>query len=327
MNKLFPVLAFVLLLPFTLASYDFPAANFTMNFLGSIGMERITKDYAVCHGNVNESLYSALHLPSNYESRGIDAFLHTTAILLSNLYDINSTCQSSGREIAHAFHLYIMKFKNGNYPEALLQNLFDTSHIWINYTTRFKSCYFYHWWGCAGAMAGKFCNVVFNVTPKAEYEEPQEVHSGEEQAPGSVIGTLRVVFDTVTNFLNKSELLAMDKVSETCRRHSAGFSVEFSKALDMISGEHPEATRQLLWSFRPLKVIYVSCDGLLKESIKRFESYLEVLKNRDEILNRIVFRSKELTIRGKAMLIALRNGEYENFGTHLGYFVKTLLGK
>eukprot|EP00826_Nyctotherus_ovalis_P029793 TRINITY_DN2362_c0_g1_i3.p2 TRINITY_DN2362_c0_g1~~TRINITY_DN2362_c0_g1_i3.p2 ORF type:complete len:309 (-),score=82.20 TRINITY_DN2362_c0_g1_i3:10-936(-) len=265
MNKSFLTLTLTLFLPFTLANYDFPAVNFTMNFLGNIGMERITGDYAMCHANVNESLYSALYLPSNYETRGVDAFLNTAAILLSNLYDINSTCQSSGREIAHAFHLYIMKFKNGNYPEALLQNLFDTSHTWINYTTRFKSCYYYHWWGCAGAMAGKFSNVVFNVTPKVEYEEVPELHSKHEWEPGSVVGTLRMVFDMVTNFLNKSELLAMDKMSGACRTQSDGFSVEFSKALDMISENHPEAARQLLWSFRPLKVIYASCDGIIQE--------------------------------------------------------------
>eukprot|EP00826_Nyctotherus_ovalis_P029788 TRINITY_DN2362_c0_g1_i12.p2 TRINITY_DN2362_c0_g1~~TRINITY_DN2362_c0_g1_i12.p2 ORF type:complete len:105 (-),score=42.89 TRINITY_DN2362_c0_g1_i12:10-324(-) len=62
MNKSFLTLTLTLFLPFTLANYDFPAVNFTMNFLGNIGMERITGDYAMCHANVNESLYSALYL-------------------------------------------------------------------------------------------------------------------------------------------------------------------------------------------------------------------------------------------------------------------------
>lgn len=327
MTKLF--FTFLLICPAIFAKHDFPISNFTMNLLSSIGMERITTDYITCHKDVNETLYSALYLPYNYTEHKVHAIIGTLTTILSDLYDINDTCQSSAKKIAHAFHLYQMSFKNESYPLAVVKKLLATSHIWIEYTTKLRSCIYYKSWGCAGSATGKLGNHVFNVTPKGKVSEAElmnikDLIGFDEESVGNV---LNVVYKSIVNFLVASDFIPVVNATEVCKANSRIFNNELIKALDMLSNKHNEGVRQLFYSFKPLKTMHLECKNVIDISVNTFNRYLDVILNLPDFLNRLVFRCKLLTSRGKAIITTLLKGDYEVFGRHLGLFVKTLLGK
>jgi len=321
------LLTLLFIFPTILANYDFPVANFTMNFLNSIGMERVTEEYTSCHVNFNESLYSALYLPDNFKRSGVDGILGAIAVILSDLYDINRTCQASVKDITQVFGKYIMSFGHGSYLLGMLRNVLDKSHIWFDYTSKLRSCIYYKWWGCAGSMSGLTANTILNVTPLARTIENVHVELNDvlEFDLTTPINMLRDIFDTAINFLIYSNILSVGNATKECIGHSEAFYREFTIALEMFSKKDKKALEQLLYSFRPLKPMHPQCNSVIKDSVKKVNDYLNVITNFSELLNRVVFRCKLLVIKAKVIVNLFRNSDYGNFGIQLGHFIKILL--
>jgi len=322
MNKDFILLAIILLIPSTLAYYDFPVTNFTMNFLKDLGIHRTSRNYLSCHMNMNHTLYALLYLPYEFSARGPEQGIESIMNILSDLYDINGTCYFSLKEISYAFSRYLIKLLRNSIIKPFLLNLFKNSISIFTLALQVEPFYRSKDWAKLGSTIGQLCNLVFNITIES-FTLPITSYT-EEIFTSSNIG--EVIFNATLYFFEGSGLFPKENLTFECVRYSTKFYTKFVKALNMLAEGHTGGLNQLLFSFTELRSINFGCKNVTKDFVKTFRSYLERSKNHELILNRLIFRCKDLTSRGKLLYQAFVAPDYQTFAYHVGHIVRAILG-
>ncbi len=310
-----------------------PIANFTMNFLKGLELGKVSFDYIPCIRAINSTLITSLDFQNTYKTQGMEGVFDSVTVILSNLFDLNSTCQVAASELAYALSRYLIEFKDDNYFLAILREFPYKVDRWIEQTVKFKSCFYYGWWGCAGLAAGRFSNIVFNVTPKHKPKVLQEQINFEETrvVPNTRVTiqgeTVRMILNATFNALETSWLISSRNASAVCEDLSEDFYNNFLLVVDMVIDSHDwkDAIYQLLFAFKNLNGMYRNCKSVLRGFVEVGSVYLSTMGNWKDLLNHAVFRSKPLMSRGMVTVESFKDKRFENFGSHIGYLINILL--
>jgi len=308
-----------------------PIENFTMNFMKGLDLGKVSFNYIPCIRTLNSTLLVALDIPLVYQQQGADGVIDSVTYILSNLFDINTTCQVSIRELTYAYSRYIISFQDDHYWLAVLREFPGKIERWIEQTVHFKSCFYWGWWGCAGRAAGRFANIVFNATPKHKPKALDELVQFElptvKVDPPQLGETIRLIINATLNGLETSGLLSQRNASATCKDHTEDFYESIMMVIDMIFDSHDwkDAIYQLLYGFKSLNPIYRNCKNVLLDFVQISKIYLSTLSNWKDLINHIVFRCKPIMSRGMVTFEALKGKNYEDLGAHIGYLLNIIL--
>ena len=310
---------------------EHPTSNFTVNFLKGLTLDKISSNYAQCVRSIDATVFAVLDLYYSYHSNGIAGLTDSVTIVVSNLYYLNTTCRTAGRELAYALSRYMIEFKDDSYLLAVLREIPLKIDRWVIYSVNFKSCMYAKWWGCAGFAAGRFASIVLYATPKkslSDLVEPLQLGDDEPIINSFSAGeTIRTILNTTLNAFDTSGLLTMHSAPKQCKAITDEFYPNFLKVVDLLldSRNWNGAAYQLLYTFRVLHDMYIGCGSVLHESMKTMEAFLSTLSNPMDLIMHLVFRSKSLMAIGVLMADEFKAERYENFGYQLGYFISGVL--
>ncbi len=318
----------------TAGAYDpdrsHPIANFTMNFLKGLDLGKVSFNYIPCVRHVNVTLLRIMDIVTDYKQGGMYELFNSITFILSQIFDVNTTCQVTSRELAYALSQYMMDFKDDNYFLAVLREFLKKAEKWVEQTVKFKSCVYYDWYGCAGLSAGRFVNIIFNATPKkTDYVQQQvRLDSGLIQKRKEFSGrTLRMILNATLNALETSNLLSRRNMTQECRNAGDTSYSALLQALEIALDEHDwdDALYLTLYAMKQLNTIYNECNNVLQDFAVVGDVYLQTLTNPLSILSHAVFRSKPLMSRGMVTVDAIKGKDYEDLGYHIGYLINILL--
>ncbi len=310
-----------------------PIANITMNFLKGLGLGKVSFTYIPCIRAINITLLTVLNLPVDYQEQGFDGLMNSITILLSNLFDLNSTCQVSVYEISKAFAEYWRQFKDESYWEAVLRQFLGKIELWIEQTVQLKACIWYSLWGCTGLAAGRLANIIFNATPKHKDRlddvllEPDVEMTSRHSQPGINSDTIKMIINATFNALETSGLLIPRNASELCRNVTQDFYEQSLVVLDILVDEHNwrDALYLFFFALKKSNLMYVNCKNVLVDSIEIAKLYWSTLSNIGSLFSNMVFRSKALSSRSLVAYESIVDKEYEVLGSHIGYLISILL--
>ena len=337
--RIYPILIATILLASVSGSEavrSHPIANFTMNFLKGLDFGKVSFDYIPCTRAINSTLLKVLDIVSDYKQKGVDGLLDSVTFIISQIFDLNSTCQVAAREVSLFVHEFMMEFKDENYLLAVLAQFMGKIEQWIEQTVRFKSCFYWGWYGCAGLSAGRFVLIVLNATPKHKTTLWDElirfpIDEGKSADPFKLPTTkgelVRLIFNVTLNFLDTAGLLSSRNATKACKDHTEHFYGTFLQVLDMIidEGNWKDGMYLLLQGLKAANTMYRTCKKTLHEFVDNGSVYISTLINPKMLINNMIFRSKPLMSRGVVTVEAYKSELYEELGMHLGYLINILL--
>lgn len=331
-------LAFFTFLQGTAAeSRDYPFTNFTINFFKGLQLGKVSFNYIGCVRAINTTLISAYEMFPAYKENDVDGLLNSITTIISQLFDLNSTCQVSVYEISRALHQYMVNFKDDDYIKAVLKGLIPNLQAWLDQTRKFKKCAYWGWSGCAGLALGRFINVVFNATPKSkEYISMQQIdfddvkgalkkYSKKSDKNGEFY---RMILNAVINFLQASHLLSPRNASDSCKDSSRSFYDTMLIVVDVLADDSSnwrDAVYLFLEALKNTNTIYRECKNVVFEFIETGGEYMTTLLNVITLLKHIIFRSRGAVSRGYSAYLNFDKKAYEVLGSDLGDLAAIIL--